>query len=85
MRLELGHARRYAQCHFVHIGALEHFMLQQIVCIFHNFVKAPSSSANKQTLKFHQEYICFVTVDIFLVPLINHTSYGMMMLCQQHS
>ena len=39
MRPELGRARRYAQCHFVHIGALEHFMLRQIVCMFYNFAK----------------------------------------------
>ena len=49
---ELGRAKRYAQCHFVHIGALEHFMLRQVVCIFYKFAKAPSSSANIKTLKY---------------------------------
>ena len=82
---ELGRAKRYAQCHFVHIGALEHFMLRQVVCIFYNFAKAPSSSANIKTLKFHWKYVWFLIVGKLLVPLMDHTSYGMMMLCQKHS
>ena len=57
MRPESERDRRYAQCHFVRIGALEHFMLRRIVCIFHNFAKAPSSSANIKTLKFHWKYV----------------------------
>ena len=54
---ELGRAKRYAQCHFVHISALEHFMLRQVLCIFYNFAKAPQSSANIKTLKFHWKYV----------------------------
>ena len=54
---ELGRAKRYAQCHCVHIGALEHFMLRQVVCIFYKFAKAPSSSANIETLKFLRGYV----------------------------
>ena len=54
---ELGRAKRYSQCHFLNIGALEHFMLRQVVCIFYNFAKAPSSSANIKTFKFHLKYV----------------------------
>ena len=54
---ELGRAKRYAQCHFVHIGALERFMLRQVVCNFFNFVKARPNSANMETLKFHWKYV----------------------------
>ena len=60
---ELGRAKRYAQCHFVHIGALEHFMLRQVVCIFHKFAKAPRSSANIKTLKFHWKYVWCLLVN----------------------
>ena len=57
MAPELGRAKRYAQCHFVHIGALKRFMLRQVVCIFLYFVKAQSSSANIKALKFHWKYV----------------------------
>ena len=73
MESELGRAKRYAQCHFVHISALEHFMLRQILCIFYNFAKAPQSSANIKTLKFHWRYVWFLCVGKFLVPLMDHT------------
>ena len=82
---ELGRAKRYAQYHFEHIGALEQFMLRQVVCIFYNFAKASSSSANIKTLKFHSKYVCLLIVGKFCVPLTDHKSYGMMMLCQNHS
>ena len=82
---ELGRAKRYAQCHFVYIGALERVMLRQVVCISYKFAKAPSSNANIKTLKCHWKYVWFLIVGKFLVPLMDHTSYGMMMLCQKHS
>ena len=85
MRPELGLARRYAQCHFVHIGALEHFMLRQVVCASYNFAKALSSNANIKTVKIHLKFVCFFIVGEFSVPVMDHTSYGMMMLCQKHS
>ena len=85
MRPKRGRAKRYAQCHFAHIGALKSFMLRQVVCIFYNVEKASSSSANIKTLKFHLKYMCFLIVGKFSVPLMDRTSYGMMMLCQNHS
>ena len=56
---ELGRAKRYAQCHFVHTGALAHFMLRQVVCIFYKFAKAPSSSANIKNIAISLE-ICVI-------------------------
>ena len=85
MRPELGRAKRYAECHFVHIGALERVMLRQVVCIPYEFAKAPSSNANIKTLKIHWKFVCFLIVGKLLVPSMDHTSYGMMMLCQKHS
>ena len=43
---EVGREKRYAQCHFVDISAIERFMLRQVGCIFSNFVKATSIGAN---------------------------------------
>ena len=85
MRSELGRAKRYAQCHFVYIGALERVMLRQVVCISYKFAKAPSSNANIKTLKFHLKFARFLIVGKFLVPSMDHASYGMMMLLQKHS
>jgi len=73
MGQELGRAKPYAQRHFVHINALEHFMLRQILCIFYNFPKAPQSSANIKTLKLHGKYLWFLIVGKLLVPLMDHT------------
>ena len=85
MRSELGRAKRYAQCNFVHIGALERVMLRQFVCISYKFAKAQSSNANIKTLQFHWKFVWFLIVGNLLVPLMDHISYGMMMLCQKHS
>ena len=85
MHSEPGRAKHYAQCHFVHIGALERVMLRQVVCISYNFAKAPSSNANIETLKIRWEFVCFLIVGKFLVPSMDHTSYGMMVLLQKHS
>ena len=54
---DMGRQKRYGQCHFVDISALERFMLRQVVCMFYNFVKAPPNSANIKTLKFHWKYV----------------------------
>ena len=39
-------AKRYAQCHFVDIGALKRFVLGQVRCVFYNFAKTTSSCVN---------------------------------------
>ena len=85
MRPESGRAKRYAQCHFVYIGALEHVMLRQVVCISYSYARAPSSSANLKTLKIRWKFVCFLIVGKFLVPSMDHTSFGMMVLLQKHS
>ena len=46
MRPESERAKRYAQCHFVDMGALKRFMLGQVRCVFYNFAKATSSGVN---------------------------------------
>ena len=54
---DMGRQKRYAQCDFVDISALERFMLRQVVCMFYNFAKAPPNSANINTLKFQWKYV----------------------------
>ena len=46
MGWEMGRAKRYAQCHFVDISAIERFMLRQVGCIFGDFAKTTSNSVN---------------------------------------
>ena len=81
----MGRAKRYAQCHFVDMSALKHIMLEHVRCVFYNFAKTTSTSANIKTLKFHWKYVCFLIESKFLVPLTDHNFHVMLMLCQKHS
>ena len=48
---EMGRAKRYAQCHFVDMSALQRFMLGQVRCVLYNYAKPMSTGANIKTYK----------------------------------
>ena len=57
MRPESERAKRYAQCHFVDMSALERFMLGIGRCVFYNFAKTTSSGVNIKQLKKRWKYV----------------------------
>ena len=48
---ETERAKRYVQCGFVDMGALERFMLGQVGCVFYNFAKMMSNNVNIKQAK----------------------------------
>ena len=57
MRPESERAKRYAQCHFVNMGALKRFMLQEVRCTFSYSAEVTSSCANIKTNKKRWKYV----------------------------
>ena len=84
MRPESERAKRYAQCHFVDMGALKRFMLGQVRCVFYNMAKTTSSGVNikqSNTLEICDKIDCIG----ILITLASRNFYNMLMSYQKHS
>ena len=78
MRPESERAKRYAQCHFVDMGALKRFMLGQVRCVFYNFAKTTSSGVNiniEKTLEICDKIDCMG----ILITFAGRNFYTMLM------